>query len=139
MTPVYAAVNRLMIGRAFVWGECDCMTVMCDWVQEVTGIDACADLRGTYASAAECQRVTGYFRNPVGVVAHYLEGVAGLRRTATPQPGDVGVVELRQPDGFHPVGAICLGRSWAAKAEGCGPVTFRPVRVLAAWSLSDAV
>lgn len=138
MRPVYLAVNRLIAGRAFVWGRSDCMTVIADWVRERTGTDPMRDLRGTYASAAECQRVTGYFRDPVGVVAAQLEGVAGLVRTEFPQAGDVGVVEVRQPDGLHSVGAICLGRSWAAKAEGDGPITFRPVRVLAAWDLSDA-
>jgi hypothetical protein len=102
--PLFPFLNSMM-GRAFVWGECDCVTMPADWVQCRTGRDPAEGLRLTYGSAAECQRVTGFFTDPVGVIGPRLAG-CGLHLTDKPKRGDVGVMALEI--GGRPFGAICL-------------------------------
>lgn len=120
----------------FEWGWSDCMIVLADWVLRVRGVDPAADLRRTYATPGECERVTRYFSDPLGVTSRAFEGVAGLAPTTAPQMGDVGVVLGRTERGIEAVGALCLGpgRGWVNK-QPHGMQEFEPVQVLKAWSV----
>lgn len=137
MTPLYAELNRWR-GLTYRWGESDCVTLCADWVLRVCGIDPAAAVRLTYESAAECQRVTRFFTDPVGSVSPHLER-AGLRRTDSPVPGDIGVILLRSEPGVaRPHMSLCLGETWAFK-ESCGAVTAAtPGKIAAAWSVGYA-
>ena len=122
------------LSKPFIWGECDCMLVLADWVWLVTGSDPAKDLRYTYDSKFSCQRVTGFYSDPVGTVARFAEVNAGLARTETPVKGDIGIVEVPVDGSIQMAGAIFTGKSWALKAPH-GATTMRPVRVVVAWSV----
>lgn len=129
---LYAFLNRMM-AQPFVWGECDCVTMPADWVSLITGKDPAADLRMTYSSAGECQRVTRFFTDPLGVVAPRMQA-CGLAETIDPQRGDVGVVMLHGMSRAH--GAICLdGNIWGLKGPG-GMAAQMPSEVLRAWKVA---
>lgn len=128
---LFPFVSRMM-ARPFVWGACDCVTVPADWVQLLTGRDPAAGLRLTYSSPAECQRVTGFFTDPVGVIGPRLRA-CGLVEAVRPRRGDVGVVVLGPDE--RPHGAICLdGKVWAMKGPS-GMAAQVPTAVLQAWTL----
>lgn len=122
------------LSRPFVWGECDCMIVLGDWVKAVKGIDPVEEIRYTYDSKFSCQRATGFFTDPVGVVRRFAEEKAGLSPTDDPVKGDVGVIEVPVDGKLEAAGAIFTGKSWAVKAP-FGTTTTQPIRVLAAWSV----
>jgi hypothetical protein len=116
----------------FRWGKVDCMLVLADWVERVHGFDPAFELRGRYASPLEAERIGQYVSDPIAAPAAVCS-VAGFEKTANPVRGDVGVVL----NGTGPIGAICLGRNWAAKAVE-GVMIGRPLKVLSAWSVGDA-
>lgn len=116
----------------FEWGVTDCMTLPADWIVETCGFDPMANLRGRYDSAARCQRLTGFFTDPVAAMGHRLDALA---RAETPARGDVGIVL----QAGHRVGAIHLGgRTWLARAPA-GLTVFEPGKVLVAWSVGIAL
>lgn len=136
MNPLAQEINR-WIGLPFVWGQTDCCLVLADWLVRALGLeqDPAEHLRYCYDSMASCHRLTGYMRDPVGVVGGICEDVVGLARTATPRRGDIGVVVALAPDGREmSVGAIYTGRSWVTKSPD-GMTSYQPLRVLAAWSV----
>ena len=136
MDLLLAWVNRLQ-AEPFVWGESDCVLIAADWVRQVRGVDPAADLRMTYASAAEAQRVLGWFTDPLAVVGPRMEA-AGLARTDAPVRGDVAVVDLPDARGrLRPHGAILFGRAfWAARGEaGVVCLSRDVVQMRAAWSV----
>lgn len=131
MDLVFVLLNRWQAAR-FEWGRCDCVLAVADYVAAVTGRDPAEDLRLTYGSAGECQRMTRFFTDPMGVVAPRMDAI-GLPRTQAPRRGDVGLILA--PHGAHvqPYGAICVGPDqWGVKVED-GAEVLRPVKVLAAW------
>lgn len=131
MTPLYQEMHR-WLGMPFIWGESDCMIVLGDWIERIHGIDPVADLRYTYDSPGTCQRMTGFFTDPVSTVAEFAEVKAGLvRRDGLACKGDVGV--LRIGGGRMDVaGGLFTGKSWAVKAPN-GATTLKPLEVLAVW------
>lgn len=132
MTPLYAEINRWRT-FAHVWGQADCILCPADWIARVRGVDPASDLRGTYGSLAECQRVTRFLTHPLDVVAPRMVQ-CGLAATRVAVPGDVGVL-LHVADGrIIPHGGLCLGESWAVKSEA-GVTVYRPRKVLMAWSV----
>jgi len=136
MTPLYAELNRWR-ALPYAWGEADCLTLPADWVQRIRGVDPAEDLRLTYASLSECQRVTRFFTNPMGVVAPRMAR-AGLLLTTQAVAGDVGLVLIQDDGPPRPHGALCLGRSWAVKLQTGAVAAFTPSKVLAAWGVGYA-
>ena len=133
MNPVYAYCNR-HLSVAHCWGQADCLTFAADWVREMHGVDPAADLRMTYASFGECQRVTGFFTNPLGVVRPRLQAL-GFAETTRPRQGDVGILlQLVTPSITRPFGAICLGAQWACLSDQ-GLTLLIPQKVVAAWDM----
>lgn len=134
MSPLYAELNR-WLRVPYQWGENDCITLCADWVLRMRGVDPAADLRLTYGTMGECQRVTGFFTDPMPVIAPRMDR-AGLSRTDAPVPGDVGLLLL--PDGrgaARPYGGLCLGKQWASKMIEGGVLSNVPFKILAAWSV----
>lgn len=122
----------LQMRRPFAWGADDCLTLPADWLAEVTGSDPMADLRGRYDSAAACQRLTGYFHDPVSVVAPRMGRFAA--QDGTVQRGDVGLVMtvLGNAPRFH--GAIFLGQSkWLVRSIQTNIDLIQPEKVICAW------
>ena len=136
MDLLVAWVNRLQ-AEPFAWGESDCVLIAADWVRLVRGVDPAADLRMTYASAAEAQRVLGWFTDPLAVVGPRMAD-AGLAVTDEPLRGDVAVVDLPDARGrMRPHGAILFGREfWVARAEaGVICLARSAVQVRQAWGV----
>ena len=135
MTPLYAEIHR-WAALPFEWGHADCMTVLCDWIHRVRGVDPARDVRGTYYDLLSCERATGYIRQPVETAARHFEGIAGLKRTGAPVRGDVGVLLLAGQGSARACGGLCLGETWCMKTEGAaGTTTMVPSQILAAWSV----
>jgi hypothetical protein len=131
MTPLYIEINR-WLPLNFVWGETDCMIVLGDWIKRLHGVDPVEDIRGQYNSALSCQRLTGFFTDPVAVVQKFADKASLEKRTGPAQRGDVGVLLHVAEGKLQPVGGLCLGKSWAVKAP-TGATTLKPIEVLAAW------
>lgn len=137
MTPLYAELNRWH-AIEHQWGIADCITLLADWVLRCTGIDPAEDVRLTYRSAGEAQRVWRFYSDPLRVVAPRLER-CGLSRTDDHVAGDVGVVMIEDCAGTMPHGAICLGgQSWATKSVDCSVMRYEAPVVLAAWGVGYA-
>lgn len=135
MSPIYREIHR-WARTPFQWGQSDCMLVLCDWIEQVRGVDPAAEVRGTYASRHGCLRETGWPRDPVGVTDRFLSA-AGLVRVSEPAAGDVAVV--RRADTGEAVGALWTGSAWACKGPS-GATTLRPALcvVLAVWAVGYA-
>ena len=139
MTPLYRQLHE-WAKQPFIWGESDCMTSVCDWIEKVRGFDPACDLRGTYDSRGSCQRETGFFRDPVGVVDRYFQAAGDLPMTEDPRAGDVAIVQVQGADGrIDTCGAIWLGSAWGCKGPN-GTTTIAPsvARVLGIWSVGYA-
>lgn len=134
MTPLFAELHR-WAALPFAWGECDCVLAAADWVARATGHDPAEGLRMTYGSPGECERVTRFFSDPVGLVGPRLAR-AGLVPTEAPVRGDVGLVRLFARGALRPHGAVCIGKAWAAKGEQ-GVTSFRIAegQLIAAWAV----
>lgn len=137
MTPLYQELHR-WAGLPFIWGEADCVLCLGDWILRVTGEDPFVNLRGTYDSRGSCQRETGYFRDPVGVVGMYFAAQGIPFQTGDKRLGDVALINVRETDGrVTPCGAIWLGSAWGCKGPD-GTTTLNPRVVLgelAVWSV----
>ena len=133
MTPIFREVHRWM-SLPHIWGQTDCITVLADWVETVTGRDPMADVRMTYTDAGSCQRETGFIRNPVEVMGSHLAAV-GITQGNQLCIGDVAVINRRDEVGSA-YGAMWLGMAWACKGPS-GTTTLAPkmVEVLAFWSV----
>lgn len=133
MDAVFATLNRWQ-GQRFEWGVFDCCTAVADWVLDRTGRDPMHDLRLTYGSAGECQRVTRFFTDPLGAVVPRMSA-CGLTQTATPLRGDVGLVLVGLTGSVQPHLALCIdARLWGIKVEG-GAMAVQPIKVLVAWTV----
>ncbi|MDO6587696.1 hypothetical protein Q4543_19475 [Salipiger sp. 1_MG-2023] len=134
MQPLFRELNR-WAHLPFVWGESDCCTVLADWVQVVTGRDPAAHVRGMYATRGECQRETGYLRDPVACIASCLDTIGGLPRSdCAMRRGDIGV--YRYAGDRWAFGGIWTGEHWATHMDqGVAFRASRAVEVLAAWGV----
>jgi hypothetical protein len=133
MSPLYIEINR-WLPLQFTWGENDCMTVLADWIKKNRGVDPMEHVRGKYNSMLSCQRVTGFFSDPVSVMDSFVSK-AGLEiNEGAPRRGDVGVLLCPSEGKLQPVGGLYLGYNWAVKAPQ-GATTLRPSQVLASWGM----
>lgn len=137
MTPLFVELNR-WLALPHLWGETDCIMLCADWVMRCGWPDPADGLRMTYGTAGECERVTRFFTRPLDLVGVRM-AAAGLRPVSSPAPGDVGLLLRPQRGGsVRPYSAVCLGASWAAKAEN-GAVDVAPAfKVLAVWGVGYA-
>lgn len=69
----------------------DCTTFAGSWVQQVSGSDPAADLRGTYSTAEEASAIVSRAGGIVALGDARL-GSVGWRRAGEPQDGDIGTV-----------------------------------------------
>jgi hypothetical protein len=144
MTPLNALLHR-WAAAPFVWGQLDCALGIADWYLYLHDLDPAAHLRGQYHDARSCQRLCGWFSDPVAVIEGCLATVGGLPRVedgATLRPGDVAVIDAPVEGRRSPVGAIWLGEAWGIKGQredcgGRGATTLHPhvAPVLAAWGM----
>lgn len=114
-------------GRPFEWGETDCVCFAGACLEAVTGHDALAEIRGTYATRLQARARLRWWRHPD--VASAAGGVlAGLGAPVIPprfaMVGDLGVtaddvLAVRLPGGFvarqvdGALGAATVTQSWA--------------------------
>lgn len=59
--------------RPFVWGQNDCCLFVADWIEQATGVDCAASLRGTYSSGLGAQRILEDHGGIFGTVKHFVE------------------------------------------------------------------
>jgi hypothetical protein len=116
----------------FAFGRRDCGLWMADWIRLRRGVDPAAHLRGRYRTELGCARLLKRGGGLLEVVRTCFEG-AGLVETASPKPGDVGVVRVMTAKGEGVAGAICTGRRWAIL--GGGGVMSQRLEPLAAWEV----
>lgn len=120
---------RDMAGRPFQWGQTDCALMMAEWVSLRRGVPVAEDLRGSYATEDECQRIL----DDRGGLLRVVSGIASsvpLRLTSDPKPGDIGIV--RCPPSA-PTCAIKVRRGWALKTP-TGLIVM-PAPVIRAWKV----
>lgn len=123
------AALRLWARTPFVWGESDCMLSVSDYLVDAVGVDCGTRFRGRYSSRRGCMRASGFHRDPVRPFADCVAEIP-LSDTATPEYGDVGVVDF-----FGTIaGAICLGGKWAARSD-VGVIIATPSKILKAWAV----
>jgi hypothetical protein len=133
MTAYMAEVNRWS-ALPFVWGQTDCIMVLADWAGRWLGVDPAADIRLTYGTAGECQRVTRFWTHPMDAIGPRIVAAGGV--PSEPAPGCVGV--LWQDEVNRPHGGLALRDGWwAAKAEQ-GVFVTRPRKVLSCWDVGYA-
>ena len=131
MRPLFLTLNR-WLGYTFEWGVRDCCLAPCEWVVERTGKDPAADLRGMYSSAIECQRVTGFFTDPIALLQPRLSEI-GLDRTDCPSHGDFGVIRVADGGRMHPMGALYVGDGlWGVLAQQ-GAAIIPAIEMVAVW------
>jgi hypothetical protein len=121
-----AALFAARQGQPFAWGAHDCCLFAADAVLAVTGHDPAADLRGTYATAAEAARVLGQFGGVAGVA---IARAGRVVPASLAQPGDGG---LSHHDAARPALAVWGGGAWHA-AGPVGVVVVPPEAVVRAW------
>jgi hypothetical protein len=116
-------------GMPFEWGRNDCALFSCDAIQEITGTDIAADLRG-YSSEEEAQALIARFGSLEALArsvtaAHQMPEVPILRA----QRGDVALFDSR----LGPtLGIISLDGSIAA--PGPRALEHSPIsQAIAAW------
>lgn len=124
--PRLAALIALRLGARFVWGQNDCCLFACDAVLAVTGHDAGADLRGTYATAAGAARV---LQRVGGVAGVAIQRAGPVVPVALAQPGDVGVCKQ---DNGHPALAVYGGTVWHAPGP-LGLTAHHASKITRAW------
>jgi hypothetical protein len=113
--------------RAFAWGHHDCCLWAADAVHALTGQDFAADLRGTYATAAEASRVLKKLGGVRGIAT------AALGASVAPAFAAVGDVVLMQQDGRELL-AVCNGlEALCACDAGLAPVGME--QALAVWKV----
>ncbi|EBA06009.1 DUF6950 family protein [Sagittula stellata] len=137
MKPLYVMMHR-WAATPFVWGESDCCLCLADWYNHVHGKDPAAHLRGQYCDALSCQRLCGWFSDPVTVIENCLETVGGRPLIDAPALGDVGVILIRSKDDDRPLpaGAIWLGDCWGCKGPtGATTINAQATRSLAVWGI----
>lgn len=111
----------------FAWGRHDCCLFAADAVRAVTGHDPAADLRGTYATAAEAAAALARAGGLVGLA---IARAGRVVPTAAAQPGDVGLLE--PGGGERPALAVCAGPHWLAPGR-IGLVGHPAALVRRAW------
>jgi hypothetical protein len=89
--------------KPFAWGEHDCCLFAAGAVQELTGIDHAADLRGSYSTVAEAAKIL-----------KARGGVRGIATTAlgaeiNPKLAQRGDIVLIQTDEHGDTLAVCIG------------------------------
>lgn len=121
------AYLRRAAREPFAWGQADCALFMADWVRAARGLDPAAPLRGRYRSRRGAAR---HIRRLGGMEAmgRALAARAGLAETASPQPGDIGLV-LDPVAG--PLFAVRTAIGWAAKSPR--GIALVAIPVIVAW------
>jgi len=115
-----------MTSEPFVDGATDCILTVSDWIVLNGHPDPAEPFRGRYRTALGRERI---LRREGGLLSLMQRGAdrASLQQTASPRPGDVGLVSM---SGLE-LAAICLGARWAAK--GLGVVVAEPEEIIRAW------
>jgi hypothetical protein len=145
MADIPALSDYLASLRKRKWqpGLLDCGVFMADWVRLVCGRDPIADVRGTYSTEEQFDSILEYEGGFLASCRKRLSAV-GLRRTRSPQAGDIMVVKApyRVVGGEiqrRPTGAICVsGNSRAVITSDIGIVIAgnHDLPALRAWTFN---
>lgn len=129
MQPTLAEFLRAGGATIFKWGTSDCCTWACDWVLARRGVDPAGRFRGRYKTlrgAMGCIRRAG----SLAIAVTAAMELAGLERTETPAPGDIGLIATADGDAL----AIRTERGWACKSLR-GIAMSSTVRCIIAWKV----
>lgn len=114
----------------YAFGRNDCVMFICDWARRETGRDPLGPWRGTWRSgpgASENLALCGGLK----AALRQQFSRAGFVETATPQIGDVALV-----DPAHPYCAIRVSGGWAQRLRR-GGVMVRRAEIIVAWCVSS--
>ena len=117
--------------RPFSWGEFDCCLFAADWVREMTGTDAAAELRGVYASEDDALELVRAYGGMTAMVDFLLSpyNVAMVPRELA-RRGDVCLVDSVHGEAL---GVCCGERIACATYTG---LVMAPMRLAhAAWRI----
>lgn len=124
-------------------GTLDCGVFMADWVRHLCGRDPIADVRGTYSTTEEFDRIVEGEGGFIRACASRLRAV-GFSRTRNHRAGDIAVVQA--PFDFvdgkirrRPTGAICVSdkmRAVITSDLGIVIATDDRLPMLRAWTLN---
>lgn len=116
--------------KPFDWSVTDCVATVDRWVFLASGFSPLDRFGRRHADEAEARAwIAEYDGDFVRGMSEVLDG-AGLERTATPQPGDIGLVRI----GDQACTAILAGRFWFSRNE-TGLLWASKARTLRAWRL----
>lgn len=109
----------------FAWGAHDCVTMAADWIEQATGVDPIADLRG-WDDALSASRT--------------IESLGGLKQAVTDRLGaEIPVAFAQRGDVVlhdetdRPGLGVCVGEWFAAPLEEGGVVLVAMDRAVCAW------
>lgn len=119
-------------GEPWIWGKTDCINWLSPWLKMRLGFDPLETYAARCTSPIRAERIV---RAMGGVVAGLdrIFAESGVKRTAAPEVGDVGIVEHFQRGQQIMLSGINCGERWAVRlADGVGMVRRDHV---AAWGL----
>lgn len=95
-----AASLYLKMGLPFQWGVNDCMTLACDSIKVMTGVDPMANwLRGHYRDKHEAiALVRGHFGLPFRETFEAVFQTMGFEQVDTLEQGDIAFVRIKNID-----------------------------------------
>lgn len=111
------------------WGETDCVSTICRWVEAVCGVDLKAVAGLAWTSEAEAEAIMAERAMPIRI-ARAMRSV-GIPATSHPRPGDVGVVVA----GPRVIAAVRGSAFWLARDETGFMGAPLALRRIGAWRL----
>ena len=119
-----AAFNQARRRMPFAWGSNDCVTLAADWIEEATGVDPIADIRGWSDALSAGRTIEALGGLEAAITARLGDGIA----PAFAQRGDVVLLDIA---GRETVGVVYGTHAMGPGEEGAVMV---PMSVaLAAW------
>lgn len=121
--------------RPFEWGKHDCALFACNTIQDMTGLDLAAGLRGTYSSALQAARVIRSFGGDLETLAETRCNENDMPEIATTHAsrGDVVIVIN---EGNKALGIVAMDARFALCAGKDGLTRVPRKDWLRAWRIT---
>ena len=110
------------IKTQFEWGQLDCGSWVCDWIDLNTGHDPYKNFRGTYNSKAGCDFIVRGYGGEEKFGLHVFEE---YKITEKAEKGDIGLILICNNKSM----AIRVNEGWALKTNKRGIVFIRDKHV----------
>lgn len=109
----------------FAWGTADCITLVADAIEAMTGVDPIADIRGTWTDQATAFLAISQLGTGLAEAIDAVLLPLGSQRIERSMVGRGDIVTIKQPLGvaagiFAGAGIACRGKAgfaWFARAD----------------------